>query len=284
MLYDMNKCCKHTLYYTEDEYACHGISDILLFMKTENIQTTKNITDLKANIAIVLSIAALGVSIFGGGGLVTSSVPEGPEGYIKQVAKDAGISGRTYDKCIADPAIADLVEADIADTNAIVAFAELQGIGTPFNLMITDTQVIPVSGAYPYEFFDLMIQTINETGTVGSDVLEQFEIEEMDYAITELIPGFDPATDHYKGSASPAITIIEYSDFECPFCSRIHGTLEQLVEENDNLAWAYRHLPLGFHPQALPAAIAAECVAQEAGNEGFWQFADAIFADQSKLQ
>jgi len=254
-------------------------------METENIETENINTDLKANIAIVLSIAALGVSIFGGGiNFTGSSVPEGPEANIKQLAKDAGISSRAYDKCIADPAIRELVDDDVADTNAIVAFAELQGIGTPFNLVITDTQVIPVSGAYPYEFFNLMIQTINETGTVTQDILDQFEIVPMDYGITELIPGFDPTSDHYKGSANPEITIIEYSDFECPFCSRIHGTLEQLVQENNNLTWVYRNLPLGFHEQAMPAAIAAECVAREEGNEGFWIFTDAIFADQSILK
>jgi hypothetical protein len=265
-----------------------NISDILDDMETENIEKKeiKNInTDLKSNIALILSIAALGASIFGGGmNLTGSSLPEGPEGNIKQLAKDAGISSRTYDKCIVDPSIVALVDADVADTNAIVAFAELQGIGTPFNLVITDTQVIPVSGAYPYEFFNLMIQTINETGTVNQDILDQFEIVPMDYGITEIIPGFDPSSDHYKGSVNPEITIIEYSDFECPFCSRIHGTLEQLVRENDNIAWAYRHLPLGFHPQAYPAAIASECVAREEGNEAFWLFTDALFADQSVLQ
>ena len=166
----------------------------------------------------------------------------------------------------------------------IVAAAGLQGIGTPFNLIITDTQVIPVSGAYPYEFFNLVIQTINETGVVTDDILEQFEITPMDYSITQSIAGFDPEKDHYKGSMYPTITIIEYSDFECPFCARIHTTLDQIVQENDNVAWAYRHLPLNFHPQAYPAAIASECVAQEEGNEGFWEFADALFADQSLLQ
>ena len=83
---------------------------------------------------------------------------------------------------------------------------------------------------------------------------------------------------------NPEFTVIEYSDFECPFCSRVHPTLDRLAEENDNVTWVYRHLPLSFHPQALPAAIASECVAQEEGNDAFWQFADTIFANQSELQ
>ena len=266
------------------------ISDILYcIMETENKEITKTkntgiTTDAKATLAIILSIVAIGISLYGGGGF-GSSEPVGPEGYIKQIAKDTGISGRTYDKCIVDPEIAALVDADIADTNAILQFAQLQGIGTPFNLVITDTQVIPVSGAYPYEFFNLMIQNINETGTVSQDVLDQFEITEFDRSILGIFPGFDASTDHYKGSPNPTITIIEYSDFECPFCARIHTTLDQLVKENSNLAWVYRHLPLdNIHPLATPAALASECVAREEGNEGFWQFADTIFADQTKLQ
>lgn len=238
-------------------------------------------TDMKSNIAIVLSIAALGVSLFGGG-LQSSSSVEGPEAYMKSVAKEVGLSGRKYDKCIAENDTT-AIDQDIAETNAIASFAQLQGIGTPFNLVVTDSQVIPVSGAYPYEFFNLMIQQFNETGTISQDVLDQFEITPLDYSVTELFRSFNPEEDHYKGSANPEITIIEYSDFECPYCARIHTTLEQLVEENDNLTWAYRHLPLSFHAQAMPSAIASECIAESEGNEGFWHFADTIFANQDKL-
>lgn len=238
-------------------------------------------TEMKSNIAIVLSIAALAVSLFGGG--MGGSTPiDGPEAYMKSIAKEAGMSSRSYDKCIAENNT-DIINQDIAETNAIAAFAEMQGIGTPFNLVITDTQVIPVSGAYPYEFFNLMIQQFNETGTISQDVLDQFEITELDYSVTEQFRAFNVEEDHYKGSATPAITIIEYSDFECPYCSRIHTTLDQLVEENDNIAWAYRHLPLGFHAQAMPAAIASECVAASEGNDGFWLFTDTLFANQAEL-
>lgn len=239
-------------------------------------------TEMKSNIAIVLSIAALGVSLFGGGGISSSAPVAGAAGYMKSIAKEAGVSGRTYDKCIAENDTT-IIDKHVNETNAIAAFAELQGIGTPFNLVITDTQVIPVSGAYPYEFFNLMVTQFNETGTISQDVLDQFEITPLDYSVTEIFEAFNPDVDHYKGSATPAIAIVEYSDFECPYCSRIHTTLDQLVEENDNIAWAYRHLPLGFHAQAVPAAVASECVAASEGNEGFWSFADTLFANQGEL-
>jgi len=93
------------------------------------------------------------------------------------------------------------------------------------------------------------------------------------------------AADHIVGSLSAPVVLIEYSDFQCPFCSRVHPTLKQIVDEsNGQIAWVYRQFPLeSIHPNARPAAMASECVAEQLGNDGFWKFADAIFADQSKI-
>lgn len=93
------------------------------------------------------------------------------------------------------------------------------------------------------------------------------------------------ADDHIIGSPNAPIVLIEYSDFQCPFCSRIHPDLKRIVEEsNGEVAWVYRHLPLeSIHPEAMPSAIASECIAKQLGNDGFWRFADALFEDQSKM-
>lgn len=93
------------------------------------------------------------------------------------------------------------------------------------------------------------------------------------------------ARDHVFGSPNAPVVLIEYSDFQCPFCARIHPDLKRIVEEsNGEVAWVYRHYPLeSIHPQAKPAAVAAECIAKQKGSEAFWKFADAIFADQSKM-
>ena len=93
------------------------------------------------------------------------------------------------------------------------------------------------------------------------------------------------AQDHIVGSPTAPLVLIEYSDFQCPYCNVVHPTLKRIVEEsNGQIAWVYRHLPLeSIHPSAKPAAIASECVAEQLGNDGFWKFADIIFADQSKM-
>lgn len=87
--------------------------------------------------------------------------------------------------------------------------------------------------------------------------------------------------DHIKGDVNAPVSIIEYSDFECPFCSRVHPTLAQIVEDFDGeVNWVYRHFPLtSIHADAEPAAIASECVADLGGNDAFWTFSDRLFAE-----
>lgn len=93
------------------------------------------------------------------------------------------------------------------------------------------------------------------------------------------------AGDHLRGSADAPIVLVEYSDFQCPYCNVIHPTLKKIVDEsNGQVAWVYRQLPLtSIHPEAQPAAEASECVAEQLGSAGFWQFADTLFANQAKL-
>ena len=91
--------------------------------------------------------------------------------------------------------------------------------------------------------------------------------------------------DHIRGSLDAKVYLIEYSDFECPFCSRFHPTAQLISDEYvGQVAWVYRHFPLDqLHPKARPAAEASECVAEIGGEDAFWAFADAAFADQTKL-
>lgn len=84
--------------------------------------------------------------------------------------------------------------------------------------------------------------------------------------------------DHIRGADNAKITVIEYSDFECPFCSRHHPTMNQLITDNNDVAWIYRHFPLNsIHPNAQKAAEASECAAEQGK---FWEFADLLFESQ----
>ena len=85
-----------------------------------------------------------------------------------------------------------------------------------------------------------------------------------------------------KGDANALVTIVEFSDFECPFCSRGAKTLDKLMKDyKGKLRLAFKHFPLSFHKNAHLAAQAAV----EAQRQGkFWEYHDALFADIKKLR
>lgn len=239
---------------------------------------------IKSTIAIILSAAALGFSLYNFLQKPARAERYTVDTFYKETAIELGVKEKEYEQCLANNTYTENILEDVRETEAIVEVAQLQGIGTPFNLIITDTQAIPINGAYPYEAFEFVINQIKTNGTVSAESLLQIETAEIDYSIVDRIRPFEIDNDHYKGSNNPNITIIEYSDFECPFCSRVHGTLDQVVKNNNDITWVYRHLPLSFHPQAMPSAIISECIADQAGNEAFWEFSDIIFEDQDLLK
>lgn len=81
------------------------------------------------------------------------------------------------------------------------------------------------------------------------------------------------------GNTDSNIVLIEYTDMECPFCQRLHdsGVVDQLVA-NNNIMATYMHFPLGFHPNAGPAAQVAESVRVQLGDDAYFAYKAAIFA------
>lgn len=116
----------------------------------------------------------------------------------------------------------------------------------------------------------------NTTGTGTSE-------EEADLVALENIA---PITeeDHIRGNPNAPLVIVEYSDFDCPYCKSFHNTMQRVVEEygpNGQVAWVYRHFPLtNLHPSAVRLAEASECVAELGGNDAFWTFSDLIFSER----
>ncbi|PIR59008.1 MAG: hypothetical protein COU69_02285 [Candidatus Pacebacteria bacterium CG10_big_fil_rev_8_21_14_0_10_56_10] len=87
-------------------------------------------------------------------------------------------------------------------------------------------------------------------------------------------------SDHVLGAIDSKVVLVEYSDFECPFCARFHPTLQQVMDEyGDQVSWVYRHFPLSIHSNARDAALASECVAQLGGEDAFWEYGNELFEE-----
>jgi predicted DsbA family dithiol-disulfide isomerase len=114
-------------------------------------------------------------------------------------------------------------------------------------------------------------QEIDENQAQPENPNENIEPEELPL----ISPPSIREGEHIKGNSSSNIEIIEYSDFECPFCANFSNSMNQVFENyGDQVKVVFRHFPLSFHANAQKAAEAAEC-AGEQGN--FWNMHDLIF-------
>lgn len=87
------------------------------------------------------------------------------------------------------------------------------------------------------------------------------------------------ATEHSRGPANAPISLIEYSDYECPFCKDYHSTLVKVIADYPGkIRWVYRQMPLTFHANAEKESEASECVASLGNEDKFWKYSDAIFS------
>lgn len=91
--------------------------------------------------------------------------------------------------------------------------------------------------------------------------------------------------DHVLGNKNADIVLVEYSDFECPYCKRFDESMQQVVKDYGNkVAWVYRHYPLGFHAKAQKSAEASECANELGGNDKFWKMSSLIFEKMPALE
>jgi protein-disulfide isomerase len=102
---------------------------------------------------------------------------------------------------------------------------------------------------------------------------------------TEIIVSGLSDGDWVRGDKDAKITIVEFSDVDCPFCTRFHNTMKQVMADYDGkVNWVYRHFPLtSLHPEAYKKAEAAECVGEQGGNDKFWAFIDELYSNDEKL-
>src|SRR5579863_5893936 len=102
---------------------------------------------------------------------------------------------------------------------------------------------------------------------------------------SELMSKIDVAGRPSRGAKSAKVVVVNFDDFECPYCSRMHATLfpEILKEYGDRVTFIYKDYPLAeIHPWAIHAAVDANCLAAQ-NNDAYWDFADFIHTNKSQV-
>jgi protein-disulfide isomerase len=166
---------------------------------------------------------------------------------------------------------------------------DLQADGTP-HFFIDGRRLV---GSQPKEKFEGII---NEELKKAADAIAQGTKPEAVYDAltkdgqgppppeTKDLPASLPTTDPSRGNAKAKVVVHEWSDFQCPFCSRVEPTVAELMSEyGARIRFVWHDLPLPMHPSAPLAAQAAREALRQKGDKGFWSFHDTLFAHQKEL-
>jgi protein-disulfide isomerase len=213
-------------------------------------------------------------------------------------AGEAGVDKAKFKEALASKKFSAKIDEDMALSNKIGAN------GTPaFRI-----NGVTVSGAQPLDKFTEVIdaqlgeaQKLIASGTKPSDVYVTLtnknqaagpdkpaptaakpDAEEEDKAVWKVnVLDDDPV----RGPKDALVTLVVFSDFQCPFCKRVEDTLKQVAETYGNdVRFVWKDNPLPFHPRAKPSATLARFAYAKKGDKGFWDAHDALFASNPKLE
>jgi protein-disulfide isomerase len=138
--------------------------------------------------------------------------------------------------------------------------------------------------ANPEKFIDALNNAVKVAQEGQGKKRETDEKKALEESFNNPLQAEIRSDESFRGDKDAPITLIEYSDFECPFCSRGFNTVMELMDKyKGKIRFAYKHLPLSFHPQAMPAAQYYEAIRLQSPEKA-WQFHDAIYKNQRALQ
>ncbi|GAC1596431.1 MAG: hypothetical protein NVS4B10_05420 [Myxococcales bacterium] len=207
---------------------------------------------------------------------------------VDAMAKDLGLDVERYKRDVAAPELTDLIGSDQSQAR------ELGASGTP-SFFINGQKIV---GAMPFETFkaaiDAQLKRADEAlarGVSRAGLYDELVKDGLAQAPAQPNPGepppaaqvrnVDPGAGPARGAKNAKVTIVEFSDFQCPFCNRAQPTVKQIEDTyKDQVRLVWRNEPLSFHPNALPAAKAAMAAARQGK---FWQMHDLMFAHQPEL-
>lgn len=241
--------------------------------------------------AILLGSIIIAVSILISGGVIkpkntntgskttttAQDIDSKPSVPIKErllaLANDLKLDKNKFQSCLDNPSVKEEINKDISD-------AESAGInGTP-GFVIGKTTAdgtvagIKVAGAYPYDTFKQIFDQLNANSTIESIIAAQDDLEKANASIDN---------DPILGNKNAPVTLVEFSDYECPFCKRhFTQTLSNIKKDyidTGKVRLVYRDFIAvpSHNPAAEEEAIAANCAREQGGDEVYFKFHDEVF-------
>ena len=206
-------------------------------------------------------------------------------------ATDCGVNGKALEGAVVAHRFSDPVDQGIA------LATKLGASGTPTFFI----NGVMVTGAQPYEKFT---QVVDDQISVAKLLLSKGAPRDKLYVIASTVnhendkedegePPEDTKTVYkvpigqspVRGPAAASVTIVEFSDFQCPYCKRAEATIAEVRKKyGDRVRLVWKDEPLAFHPRAEPAAQLAREARAEKGDAGFWDVHDRLFEAQPKLE
>jgi len=211
-----------------------------------------------------------------------------PTEFLTSLGQGLGVEMTAYQDCVSSGRTGPEIEAGVAAAQA------LGFNGTPSFQVVADglEDAYNLIGAQPVQVFQnyldaVLAGEVPDGAQAAAGPGEQPEPPGLPVWAdreTGLLPdpdrpGVNLAGDYYKGDPAAPLVVIEFSDFECPFCAdhvlEAQPAIDAALVDTGEVMWVFKHLPLPIHPNAPTAAAASEC----AGDQGrFWEMHDALFA------
>lgn len=195
---------------------------------------------------------------------------EGATGAFEAMGADIGLDAETFRACLDEQRYADEIDADLAA-------GELRGVSSTPSFFLNDQ---PIVGAYPLDYFNQAIASV----LAGQQIAAEPEAPTApDVKPTPAAIIFDDIA-ATRGDESAPVTIVEYTDYQCPYCARHAAqTFPQLLSEmieTGRVRYIIKDFPLdSIHPDARAAAVAARCAGEQSA---YWPMHDALFARQDE--
>ncbi len=197
---------------------------------------------------------------------------------LKKYAKELKLNTGRFNKCL------DVNEKKAAVDEDVRYGSSLGVQGTP-GFFINGKFL---AGAFPYEFFkEIIDKEIQGKGSTNcsdhSETLQKYCQDNQNKAFDPVPKKVELGNSPYEGASKPKVTIIEFSDFQCPYCIRAYPTVNKILQDYKNeVRLYYKQFPLtNIHQFAQKAAEASLC-AFDQGVDKFWKFHDKLFDLQSQ--